>query len=364
MNSDLNTFLQAWSGGGDITAAESERVLQRFENDSAFRSECIDEIRMLGMLKAVQSPPPRWLDVQDAIGLAQPRDADVVSEDFSNVVLQRMNREGSEVLEKSPNRGWFTWRPLTAAAAGLTIGLLSASVVYGIGTRSVGKAMSILQDSFESGPAPLVAGVPKDATQWSGDYSEVVGEGDGLKPRDGSKMVRLLRSDHEGRTVPRPSRQGDLMRIIDVRPFVNASKGVESVVTLSALFNAVPCPAEEIYDGMVTVYALAGDIHLQSATEDTVRRDALAFSLGRFGTLDRDTSTWQQASAQLLLPPGTEFVMLKVSVLRKPPEETGGPALPDSVSFAGHFVDDVRASIRTLDAAGAPAGRPKHGARP
>jgi hypothetical protein len=46
--------------------------------------------------------------------------------------------------------------------------------------------------------------------------------------------------------------------------------------------------------------------------------------------------------------------MLKVSVLRKPPEETGGPALPDPVSFAGHFVDDVRASIRIRDKLSAP----------
>ena len=351
MNADLNTFLQAWTGGGDIPAAESERVLLRFENDPAFRAECIDEIRLLGMLKAAQSTSPRWLDVQDAIGLGQSHDADAVSVDLSNAVMQRVK---SEERKKSRAREWFAWRPITAAAAGLTIGLLSASVVYGIGTRSIVKTMSILQDSFESGPAPLVTGVPAGATQWSGDYSEVVGAESGLKPKDGSKMVRLLRSDHQGRTIPRPSRQGDLMRLIDVRPFLNAASGGESVVTLSALFNAVPCPADEIYDGMVTVYALAGDIDLQSATEDTVRSDALAFSLGRFGTLDHDSSTWQQVSAQLLLPKGTSFVMLKVSVLRKPPEETGGPALPDPVSFAGHFVDDVRASIRIRDTSSAP----------
>ncbi len=343
MNADLNLFLQAWTGGVDLPPEECGRLLHRFETDPLFRADCVAEMQMLGMTKAVQSNPPRWLEIQDVLGLNTAEAPQRRSVDMASGVLQQITREVREVSKARQRHGW--WQ-LAAALAGLVIGLLSASVVYALGSRSTGRLIPLLQESFETGPAPLLKGVPRDPARWSGDYSEVVGPQQGLKPGDGLKMVRLLRSDHEGRNIPRPSRQGDLMRIIDLRPLLNAAAGTEAVVTLSALFNAISFPAGEHYDGMVTVYALATDVHLQAATEDTIKRDALGFSLGRFGGLDRDPASWQQASAQLLLPRGTAFVMLKVSVMRMPSETDNADGLPDAVGFSGHFVDDVRASIR------------------
>jgi len=246
---------------------------------------------------------------------------------------------------------WFTWRPLTAAAAGIMVGMFCTSVVFGFGARSVEKVMSLLQESFESGPAPLVTGVPPLLEQWSGDYSAIVLEHEGVKPKDGHKMARLLRSDFEGRTVPMPSRQGDLMRVVDVRPFQSEANGADVVLTLSALFNAVTFPATERYDGMVTIYALGADTELRGATEDSVKEDALAFSVGLCHAVDRDPGTWQTASTRLLLPPGTESVMVKVSFRREPVGNETLSSLPESLTFAGHFVDDVRASIQIREAA-------------
>jgi hypothetical protein len=351
MNLDLNLFLQAWTGGVDLPPEECERLLRRFETDPLFRTDCIAEMQMLGMTKAVQSNSPRWLEIQDVLGLNNLEAPQRRSADMASGVLRQINLEAREVSKARQRYGW--WQ-LAAALAGLVIGLLSASVVYGLGNRSIGRLVPLLHESFETGPSPLAKGVPPDASTWSGDYSEVVGPQQGLRPGDGRKMVRLLRSDHEGRDIPRPSRQGDLMRIIDLRPFLNAAAGTEAVVTLSALFNAIASPPEEHYDGMVTVYALAADIHLEAATEDTIKRDALAFSLGRFGGMDRDPASWQQASAQLLLPRGTAFVMLKVSVMRIPSEKDKANELPDTVGFSGHFVDDVRASIRFREAVPGP----------
>jgi len=181
-----------------------------------------------------------------------------------------------------------------------------------------------------------------------------------VKPKHGTKMVRLLRSDYEGRPALGPSRQGDLMRVVDVRPFQSQAKGGDVVMTLSALFNAVPFPATERYDGMVTIYALGADTDLRGATEDSVKEDALAFSVGRLPSLDRDPATWQPASARLLLPAGTAFVMLKVSVCRMPMGSKSLSSLPESVTFAGHFIDDVRASIRIRDAVANHRTQPLH----
>lgn len=244
---------------------------------------------------------------------------------------------------KSPRTGfsWFSWRPLTAAAAGIVFGMLCTTVVFGFGARSVEKVISLLQESFESGPAPLVTGMPQELNLWSGDYSEIVETYEGVKPAQGTKMARVLRSDYDGKTSSKPSKQGDLMRVVDVRPFLREANGGEVVITLSALFNAAPFPEAERYDGAVYLYAL-GQL---GSTEESLLEDALAHSHGGCRSLDRDPATWQRAFARLLLPPGTERVQLKVSFTPVPASGKNLSLLPDHVTFAGHFVDDVRASI-------------------
>ena len=236
---------------------------------------------------------------------------------------------------------WFAWRPLTAAAAGLVIGLFSASMVFGFGARSVEKVISLLQESFESGPAPLVTGIPQELNVWCGDESELVEKYEGMKPAQGKKMVRVLRSDFAGRVSSKPSQHGDLMRVVDVRPFLREANGGEVVMTVSALFNAAPFPEAERYDGVVTLYAL-GQL---GSTEENLYEDALALSHGECRSLDRDPSSWQSASTRFLLPTGTEFVMMKMSFRRMPKGSEVQSSLPDPVIFAGHFVDDVRASV-------------------
>jgi hypothetical protein len=219
--------------------------------------------------------------------------------------------------------------------------------VFGFGVRSLEKVVSLLQESFESGPAPLVKGIPQEMNLWSGDYSEIVEKYEGVKPAQGKKMARVLRSDFEGKTSSKPSKQGDLMRVVDVRPFLREANGGEVVLTLSALFNAAPFPEAERYEGAVYLYAL-GQL---GSTEESLLEDALAHSHGGCRSLDRDPGSWQSASTRLLLPTGTEFVMLKVSF--RPGLASGkSPSPPPNYEeFVGHFVDDVRASIRIRNAA-------------
>ena len=204
-----------------------------------------------------------------------------------------------------------------------------------------------MHESFESGPTPLVTGMPQELNLWSGDYSELVETHEGVKPAQGTKMARVLRSDFEGKTSSKPSKQGDLMRVIDVRPFLREANGGEVVMTLSALFNAAPFPEAERSDGAVYLYAL-GQL---GSTEESLLEDALAHSVGYCRPLDRDPATWQSASARLLLPPGTERVLLKVSFSPMSASGKSQSPLPDHVTFAGHFVDEVRASVNIRKAA-------------
>jgi hypothetical protein len=319
---------------GTISETETEALEQQLKTDAALRDWYLDAVHLDSALEVTAE------SAEIALSLPLPPSQRVLTAPPS-----------------PPARTLFS-RPVTSAVAGIIFGTLCTSVVFAYVAPSVGKAISLFQDSFEKGPAPLMTGVPSVPEQWSGDFSEVVVEHEGVKPKHGGKMARLLRSDYQGRAIPRPSRQGDLMRLVDVRPFLRNLNGGETVTTLSAVFNAVPFPATERYDGMVTIYALGADTDLRGATEDSVKEAALAFSVGAVRSLDRDPNTWQPASTRLLLPAGTAFVMLKVSVCRMPVGAESLSVLPEFVTFSGHFIDDVRASIRTRDTADATAKGP------
>lgn len=323
MNTNWQDLIQRYLSG-TITDAEARSLEQKLMADPALRDCYLDALNLDSALEATAE------SAQTALSLPVP--------------LSQQTLAAASAVAASAR--WTSWRPLAAAVAGIVFGMFCTSVVFGFGARSSDKVMLLLQENFESGPAPLVAGVPPVPDRWSGDYSEIVAEFEGVKPKDAGKMARLLRSDHEGRTVPRPSRQGDLMRVIDVRPFLSHANGAEVVLTLSARFNAVPFPGSERYEGMVTVYALGTDTNLHGATEDSVKKDALAFSVGFSGAADRNPGTWQTASTRLLLPPGADRVMVKISFCRLPAAGETALSLPASQTFSGHFIDDIRASIR------------------
>jgi hypothetical protein len=337
MNPDLQTFLEAWTGGSDVPAAERARVLERLATDGPFRNACAAETQLLGVLRAAQAPPPRWLDLQDALGLSPSVAAPGTPSDLTSRMLEQIRLHPSNTAGARR----LAWRPLVAAVAGIALGMLCTSAVFGFGARSVEKALVLLQEGFESGPTPLLAGVPQDPDVWSGDDSQVVQSCLGVKPAQGARMARLLRSDYEGRKSSKPSRQGDLLRVVDVRRFLREAAGGEVVVTLSALFNAAPFAVAERCDGVVTLYALGR----LGSTEETLLEDALAHSYGECRSLDADPGSWQPAFTRLLLPPGTEFVMLKISLRPMPTAGEGESEPLGHRSFAGHFVDDVRASV-------------------
>jgi hypothetical protein len=268
-------------------------------------------------------------------------------------LISRLREDGIvELLEPAPTHKtaprmrarWFAWRPLTAMTAGVVFGLFGASVLlgFGLGGHRTEKVTSLFVESFEGGPAPLVTGVPQQLNQWSGDFSELVGEQQGVKPAHGTKMIRMLRADFEGKSVTKMNTYGDLMKIVDVRAFTRETNGGEVVLSASALFNAANFPEAERYDGVVTLYA----VDEIGYTEKNLLNDSLAHSCSGPGlSLDRNPATWESATARLQLPAGTHFVVVKVSVRRWTKNKESLSTLPNPVNFSGHFVDDVRSSI-------------------
>ena len=242
-------------------------------------------------------------------------------------------------LPKSPGSfAWLSWRPLTAAAAGLLLGLFCASMAWAYVAPLLEKVITLLQESFESGPAPLLVGVPIEPGRWSGDYSEVVGELSGVKPESGKKMLRFLRGDYEGRSIP-SSHSSDVFRLVDVRPYRREFADGGTVVQLSAVFNAVAFPEDENFSATLTLFALDASLVGNEVVkgENVLSTESLAFSRSSKVVMDRDPATWQKVSNELRLPPGTEFLMLRVGMSNDTKSKDKGRD-----SFAGHFADKVQ----------------------
>jgi len=246
-----------------------------------------------------------------------------------------------EMQTRTRVASWRAGHQLRAAAVGLVVGMFCASVVYAYVAPSFGKVMTLLHESFESGLAPLVIGVPIAPGCWSGDYSAIVSEQQGAKPENGKKMLRFLRGDYEGRSIP-SSHSSDVFRLVDLRPYRLEFADGGAVVQLTAVFNAVPFPEVENFSATLTIFALnaslAGNEMLKA--ENVLSTESLAFSRSSKIGLDRDPATWQKVSNELRLPPDTDYLMLRLGM-------SNDTKAPDNRrdSFAGHFVDKVQLVI-------------------
>ncbi len=242
-----------------------------------------------------------------------------------------------KIIPMPRRNAWLQWRSL---AAGLVFGLFGASMVWAYVGPLAGKAINLLLESFESVPPPLVTGVPIEPGRWSGDYSEIVGKQQGVKPASGAKMLRFLRADFEGKPGPGSSHLADMHQLIDLRPYRQEIADGGAVVEVSASFNAIPFPEDEKYGCAVSIFALDAEMATNGSTRigSTLMSDALAMTRSDRGRLlDRDPATWQRVTTELRLPPGTDFVMVRLHIHR-------GLHSP-GVTFAGHYADDVHVSL-------------------
>lgn len=257
----------------------------------------------------------------------------------------------AEIRSRTTRLSWLSRRPLTAAAAGLFIGMFGASAVLGYVGTYAGKVVTLLQEGFESGPPPLATGIPVEAGHWSGDYSQVVGEYRGVKPAGGRKMLRFLRSDYEGKPT-RDGLIGDVFRIIDVSgPEYDVARG-DACISVEARFlslsEGVPGPAScgismHALDALPTPDERLEFVETSDRSHATAAAGTLHSGMTILATSVRNArievnrNAWGALRGELRLPPNARFLLVHLSLF-----EPNAPRAPQPREFAGLFVDDVR----------------------
>ena len=248
-------------------------------------------------------------------------------------------------LDRVGLRGWRA--PI---AAGLAIGAAFTSVVWAYVAPPAAEAMqhlaTLIADSFETGSRPGREGVPQAFGTWGGDHADVATAGAGVAPRTGARMLRLLRSDYVGENS-RLSHVGDQLQIIDLAAYRAEIESGRVVAHAEAWFNQVAPGAGEEFAGGVTLFAFARDPRdYRSETWNAWYEGHLGLSGQQQERTDRDPATWERVSTRLPLPSGTRFLVVHIRINRTRPEPTATP-----ITFAGSYVDDVKAELLLRPAA-------------
>lgn len=313
---------------GCISEADLESLNLLLESDSEARARfrsfaVLDEgLRDLAALPAMDSPDETTSTTQPSL--------------VSDPTL--LDRKG-KVLS-----GFFS-RPLLSAVAGLVIGVFCTSVMWAASESGRRKILSLLHESFESGAAPQVTGIPTQPETWTGDFTEVVSEKDGVLPVHGRRMLQFLRADHEGK-ASKVGYIGDLYRVVDLRSYESDLAHDDAVVSVEAGFRSVPFEDPERFQCGISIYAVSA---MPSGTEEwkalfethgKLMEDSLA-TAQRWIFLDPMVSDWQRARTELRVPMEARYLVIGIRISDRDAIRADGEE-PPAVAFSGQFVDDVR----------------------
>lgn len=117
MDADLRDLLAAWLGDEDPGEDRRQELLKRLRDDHGFRAAFVGEIQLLGMLKAVQAPEPRWLRLADELGWSGEAQAPI--QGLEKRIMLRIRKQAAR-------RGHF-WTGIAVAAS---IALVVIGVIY------------------------------------------------------------------------------------------------------------------------------------------------------------------------------------------------------------------------------------------
>ena len=271
------------------------------------------------------------------------------AEVFAREVLNRLPKTGEafvgvvmrDVNPSSPSRPrfpWLSWRPLTAAAAGIVFGMLCTSVVFGYSMpRLAQRVFELANPGFELGTGKLPSGVPRRVGIWSGDEVELIVRPD-LKPTEGAQVLRFVKAEIQEGLV-RSARSCDVFQLIDLRSLRDHIKpGEEAALELSADFldaRGAPGPTVRFACALML---FAGDPAELHSDWPAALDDILSAGKDQIDCGDGLAGRWHRLTARCVFPPGADFALLRVNVAQ---------VNPVPVEFGQQFADNVKLVLKT-----------------
>lgn len=224
--------------------------------------------------------------------------------------------------------GWLSWRPLTAAAAGLVVGLFSASLVLAVGSPKVTSERLFSLVNGSSGDPPIGHGFPQQTGIWSGDEAAIV---------DGK--LRFITAEGDAGDLKGRAIACDVFRLVDLRSLKATSRsGGETVLELSASFlDSRPPNTNPSVTFFCQLYLFQGDPTQMHQTWPRCIPDALASGSAQVTTLGLDAKGARTLTARCLLPADADFAVAQL---------VARPNLRPA-KLEGLFASDVMLTLKT-----------------
>ncbi len=108
---DFLDLLAAWHENKNLSPSRRKELLRRLENDERLRIELAREIEMAGLTRAVQVGEPRWLELEEKLGVSK----DQGSPDFESSVMGRVSKSATHRANQTISFPKFAWIGCAAA---------------------------------------------------------------------------------------------------------------------------------------------------------------------------------------------------------------------------------------------------------
>jgi hypothetical protein len=170
---------------------------------------------------------------------------------------------------------------------------------------------------------------------WEGDISEIVISENGITPLEGSNMLHFIYA--AGDYGPHTTVASQVRQTIDISAYADLIASGNAVAQLSGFFNRILGDAQTDTQFTVRIDAFAGEV--SDYVNLARNQEQLAFSKADIFS-DADTSTWEMAETELLIPTGTDFLAIQVQAVENIYNDTSG------TEFDGHYCDEVCLQIK------------------
>jgi hypothetical protein len=340
---DLPEWLAAWDAEEAPEPEAAARWIERLRSDERLRRQFADEIHLAGLTRAAQAGEPRWLRIEERLGLGEPEPGPDDSSGLDRLEERVMGRLGASLSPRHRLRRRAT-SPWLAAAAGLVIGLCGASVVWALAhpkaVATASRLFTLVDGSFENGEGGIASGLPTTFGVWSGDRSEIVADG-AADPAEGRGVLRFLGAEREPTLPDHGAASCDVYQLVDLRSWRPEGTAAESMLELSVRFRDGRAAAGEKVKFLARIHVFAGSPVALAAEWPITQKEALASASGGFDSHGGASDAWIPVRTKVLLPTQADFAVVHLLV-HKPETPKGTEA-----SFRNQFADDVCLTLKT-----------------
>ena len=239
-----------------------------------------------------------------------------------------------QVVVPAPKSGsHFRWSRITSVAAGILIGIFSASMVWAYAIPRVSKTSSenreIVFESFEDPQMKSLGRFPTNANQWFGKMLSVPGTG-GMPAVEGTRLGKFENVPKHRFTYAR--------YVVDLDEYAEPSDKHTRSIEVSGSFFTPDLDPTSVFRIDVAAFGEAPEAVHPVWIDREHFHDVVLQQVGRNYTPElSDPPTWHEVKVTMELPTGARSVVVSLGSGKRAPGGAGSDRYLDAVRV--HLVD-------------------------